>query len=277
MKKKLWLLIFVVLSTIALTIGRTVIVGNYIDPFNGFFNPKFSHIRMIFAVALIAFVALVALFCIKDKGYPVSPRRSSITLGIINLVYAICSIIEVFINLKAERDVYNIIYIGVVSAIAVFMLYYAFCMFTLKYVSPILGIVPLLAFVYKLGYVFVSSFGIIKTSEVTLSIVALVFVVLFFEFYAGYIGKARIKKVRKPMLISGCCAVAFITVSTVPNLIVSVFYPDVTPRIATDDTMFLIATACYIALFLVVSFAKRAVYSNPEISGHVSSNNEVEY
>lgn len=260
MKRKLFLLIFSIISLTGLVAWRTSLLSDCIDPLNGFFMPEYSILRIIFAIVLIIFVVAVAIIVLPDQKQPCSPRRSSKTLAVLNLVYGIVTLIQVFIFLNHTENKWDIIYLVGLLCLFAFMVYYAVCMFSFTKANPIISLIPVALFIFKLAHSFIDSFGIIKTSEVTLNILALVFCVLFFQFYARYISKVTFRKIRKPMMISGVCAVVFTTVAVLPDLIVPLFNSEISSRISASESFFMLSTAFYIFAFLIISFSKKLLY-----------------
>ena len=262
MKKKLFVLIFAVVSLIGLTAFRTSILGNCIDCFNGFFNPGYGYMRIVFAVVLAVVLAVIAVVVFTDKEYPGSPRRSSKVIAVTNLGYALFIVVDSFTLYKKGDSVWGYIHLVLFLLLAAFMVYYAICMFTYKKASVLLSIVPLVYFVYRLCYVFINSFGIIKSSEITLKIVALIFCVLFFEFYARYVSKNNFKRIRTVTLLAGIGLCITCVIASLPDLIAPIIYSDVTSRISISESTFLIATAVYTAIFLIASYSKKELYSS---------------
>ncbi len=262
MMKKFFLLVFSFLSLIGLTAWRTYLLGNCIDSFNGFFLAEHSMQRLIFAAVLAVVLIAIAIFVSTDKKMPGSPRRSSKTIAFINLVYAFFILADSLTLINKLETPWEIINLGLLLLLAVFMIYYAICMFTYRKPSSIISILPLIYFVYKLCYVFINSFGIIKSSEVTLKIVALIFCVLFFEFFARYISKVTFKKVRKVTLFAGIGACISCVIASAPDFIAPLIYSDVSLRLSLSESLFFCITALYIAVFLLSSYSKRELYND---------------
>lgn len=262
MKRKILLLLISLASIVGLTVWRTLIVSNYIDVdekdvangvSNGFFAADFDIYRVVFAAAIIAFIVLIFILCFTDKEYPGAPRLSSKSLAFTNAVYGVLILIYVFMNSKSVESVWDRINITLLLGVCIFVFYYSGCLFLCKSVARISAVVPLIYFVYRLCNVFINSFGIIKSSEITLHVLSLIFCVLFFEFYARYVGRIKFRRARKLILFSGIIAVALICVSCIPKYIVAT-------RSYPKDSFLLLCTAFYIALFLFISFSKKELY-----------------
>ena len=262
MKKKLFLLIFSLISLFGLLAFRTYLLGNCIDSFNGFFNPEYSFLRIIFAAVLAIVLIVIAITVISDKAFPGSPRRSSKVLAFANAVYGLLILADSFTYLHSLESVWEYINFFLFILLAVFMFYYAICLFTVTKASLLLSLLPLAYFVYKLCYVFINSFGIIKSSEVTLKIVALIFCVLFFEFYSRYVSNVSFKKIRKITLFTGIGACITCLIAALPDLIVPFIYSGAKMRLMPNESVFLCATAVYIAIFLLSSYSKKQLYNS---------------
>lgn len=262
MKKKLFLLIFSLISLFGLLAFRTYLLGNCIDSFNGFFNPEYSYLRVVFASSLAAVLVVVAIIVFFDKEYPRFPRRSSKGLAVLNILYGVFIIADSCTYLQNFKSIWDYANFCLFILLAFFMIYYAVCLFTCRKVSLLLSLLPLAYFVYKLCYVFINSFGIIKSSEVTLKIVALIFSVLFFEFYSRYVSKVSFNKVRKITLFTGVGACITCMIAALPDLIAPFVYSGAKTRLMPTESLFFCATAVYIALFLLISFSKKRLYGS---------------
>ena len=243
---------------------RTYLLGNCIDSFNGFFNPEYSYLRIIFASALAVVLVVVAVIVFSDKKLPLYPRRSSKGLAFLNILYGVFIVADSFTYLQSFQSIWDKINFLLLILIAVFMFYYAICLFTANKVSLLLSLLPLAYFTYRLCYVFINSFGIIKASEVTLRIVALIFCVLFFEFYPRYISNVSFKKARRVTLFAGIGACITCAVAVLPDLIAPFIYSGAKMRLMPNESLFLCATAIYIAAFLIVSYSKKSLYNAGE-------------
>lgn len=268
MKRKLVLLILSVLAMAGLTAWRVYQIGNCIDPFNGFFNAGYEWQRLAFAIAIIIFIIVVAIIAFTDKKFPGSPRRSSRALAFANLIYAAFIVVDSFAIATAVTTFWDVLYYILLYAYAAFMVYYAMCLFRCKKPSPIISIFPMLFFVYKLTLTFIFSFGRIKSTDVTLSIVSLVLCLLFFEFYARYISKTSFIKVRKVTLVTGICASVVSIATFLSDAIAPYFFEGITSRMATGNDLFMVITGIYIAVFLILSYSKRLLYRAYNESDH---------
>ena len=89
----------------------------------------------------------------------------------------------------------------------------------------------------------------------------MIFCVLFFEFYARYVSKNNFKKIRTVTLFAGTGVCITCAIASLPDLIAPMIYSGVTSRIPVNESMFLIATAVYTAVFLIASYSKKELYS----------------
>ena len=147
MKKKLFLLIFSFISLFGLLAFRTYLLGNCIDSFNGFFNPEYSFLRIVFAAALAAVLIVIAITVLSDKEFPGSPRRSSKVLAFANVLYGLLILVDSFTYLNSLKSTWDYINFFLFILLAVFMFYYAICLFTFTKVSLLLSLLPLVYFV----------------------------------------------------------------------------------------------------------------------------------
>ncbi|MBQ5590661.1 MAG: hypothetical protein IIU65_03170 [Clostridia bacterium] len=262
MKRKLLLLVSSFFVAIGLVFWRTHILGTYVENFNGFFFNEYNLIRAMYAIVLIAIVVFVCIAVFTDKQFPGSPRRSSKTLGLLNLAYCVVLFINAMTLSKFAEETYDYIYILLVFALFGYMIYYAVCLFTFKKVNALISTIPLIVFVLKLADYFIESFGVVKTSEITINIVALSFCVIFFLYYARYVAKLHFRKVRKNTVAAGVLAYMFCLIAVVPDMIAPLFYAKVESRLEVTETLFMLATATYIMGFLVISLCKPALYAH---------------
>ena len=264
MFKKILLFFMSVLATLGFLFWRVWLVGNCIEPLNGFFYPDADCFRLYFDLALIAFFGVVFVIAFTDKKLPSYRVNSSKSLGIINIFYALAAFAEfsiLFKDAKETNDKFDSIYVVAVLALAVFMVYFGFCMFKGKAISKVSALIPLLVFVYRLGFVFVNSFGILKSSEVVLNIFSLIFCVLFFECFARYNANIKFNLIKKPLLAIGIISPVIIIVSTLGAALAPIFFNIGTRNVPNDFTL-LIATAIYIFLYTLVIFSKKDAYKN---------------
>ena len=261
MIRKLILLIFVVLSTIGLTGWRISLLNEGIDSFNGFFKPEFVGQSIAFAVVLVVVIIISSIFAITDKNFPGSPRRSSRSVGILNLSYTMIILLFCLDLVGKVEDAFGIALLVGAIGLASFMIYYAVCMFNFKRVWPILSVLPLLFFVINLAFTFVNSFGIIKSSIVVFEIISLVFCVLFFLCYARYVSKVNFHRIRKLTVVFGICAYVTTSVYSLSCLIIPLFNSEVVSRDELSKDLFMAATSVYILLYLVFSLSNKRLYS----------------
>lgn len=138
------------LATLGFLFWRVWLVGNCIEPLNGFFYSDANCFRLYFDLALILFGAVVFITVFTDKKLPDYCVNSSKSLGIINILYALVAFAECSILFKDTNDNFDNIYVVAVFALAVFMIYYGFCMFKGKSISKVSALIPLLVFFFKL-------------------------------------------------------------------------------------------------------------------------------
>ena len=260
MKRKLFLLVFSLVSLVGLLIYRIYLLGNCIESFNGFFKPDCFVHGWILTILLIAFAVLTGIFVYTDKNFPGSHRRSSRVLAVADLLYGLFVIAYAVTKINSLEDVWASLEFLLLLCLGGFMAYHSYCMFKVKKVSAFISVLPLLYFVFELCYEFINSFGLIKSSEVILKIIALIFCTLFFQTYTRYVSRVTFRKIRKHTLFTGVCAVVFSVVAYVSDLIASEIFEDVTVRISSDDAIFMAFTAVYIGIFLYSSFSKKVLY-----------------
>lgn len=261
MIRKLILLIFVVLSTIGLTGWRIYLLGEGVEAFNGFFKPEFSNQGFIFALALVGVMLVASVFAVTDKHFPGSPRRTSISVAILNLCYTMMILLHCFDLINKVEDTFGVVLLICAVAFGSFMIYYAMCMFNFKRVFPVFCVLPLLYFVVNLAYSFINSFGVVKSNEIIFEIVALVFCVMFFLCYARYISKLQFYRIRKVTLAIGICTFITTAVYSFSNLFAPLFCEEYVSRTELSDGLFMASTSLYVLLFLVFSFANKRLYS----------------
>ena len=261
MLKKIILLSSAVLAAIALTIYRVHMIGNNIDSFNGFLKPENSMQGLIFTVVtcavLLAFVVLVFI----DKSFPGSPRRTSRLLASLNILYSAALIVDCFVSLNTAKEGIDVFKICLELCFIGFILYYANCMYTQKKPLIYASVIPLAFFVLVLAIVFIDSFGIIKSSEVALKIVSLIFCVLFFLFYARYVSKFNFNKIRKVTYALGICAGIMCAITAFGDIFAHAFYEGVVSRISLSEKLLLSSTSIYVFGFLIISSANKRLYS----------------
>ena len=261
MLKKIITLSCAVLSAIALSFYRVYMIGNCIDSFNGFLKPESSTQGLIFtiitSVVLLAFV--IVLFI--DKSYPGSPRRTSRSLAGLNILYSAALIVDCFVSLNTAKEAADVIGICLELCLIGFILYYANCMFTQKKPSVFTSVIPLAYFVFVLAVEFINSFGIIKATDISLKIIALIFCVLFFLLYARYVSKFNFYKIRKATYALGVCAGVLCSITAFGDILAPAFYKDIVSRNDTSINILLASTAVYIFGFLIISSANKRLYS----------------
>lgn len=259
MFRKKILFVVSILATCGFLFWRTNLVGKCIEPLNGFFYPDANTYRYLFILVFFLLAAVVFLISLTDKKFPKRAVTSSKMLGVLNILYSFAAFAQFGILFKGENDKFENIYVIAVFILGLFMIYYGICEFLGKRISKASALIPLLVFVYKLGYVFVNSFGIIKSSEVVLNIFALIFCILFFECFARYNASIKFDFVKKPFLALGAFTPVVMITSTLGGILAPMFF-NITSRTNPTDSLLLIATAVYIYLYTVIIFSNKSVY-----------------
>ncbi len=261
MLKRIILVSSAVLAAVALTFYRVFITGNYVDAFNGFIKTGNEMQGLIFAVVTLGVALVFVVITLLDNGFPGSPRRSSRALAGLNILYASALIVDCFVSLNTAEETVDVIELCLKLCVIGFILYYSNCMFTQKKASVFVSVIPLVFFVFELAVVFINSFGIIKSPEVTLKIVSLIFCVLFFLFYARYISKFNFYRIRKVTYALGVCAGIFCAITAFGDILAPMFYKGVVSRNTMSENLLLGATSVYIFAFLIISSSNKRLYS----------------
>ncbi|MGN0173533.1 MAG: hypothetical protein ACI39F_03745 [Acutalibacteraceae bacterium] len=263
MKRKVLLWVITLLAMFGFTFWRLGLIATCTEPLNGFFYPEAKTFGYIYIGAIAAFIVLVLILAVTDKKYPDSPLQLSKPLAVVNILYAISVFAQAVISVTTADDIWKQLYVAALLTLGVFMIYYAVCLIKGKSIAKASALIPLLVLIYKLGYIFINSFGIIKSGEVVLSVFAMIFGILFFECYARYNARLKFNFIRKFFLTTGIVASVLLMVSSVSNFL-SPYILKVDSRAIMQDNIFLFATSIYILLFVVISFSKKSLYSSTE-------------
>ena len=272
MLKKLIILSCAVLSAIALSFYRIYMIGNHIDPFNGFLKSEYSMQGLTFAIVTCVVILIFVILAFIDKSYPGSPRRTSRSLAGLNILYSAALVVDCFVSLNTAKEAVDVVEICLELCLIGFVLYYANCMFTQKKPSVYVSIIPLVYFVFILAVVFIDSFGIIKSTDISLKVISLIFCVLFFLFYARYVSKFNFYRIRKVTYALGICAGIFCSITAFGDILAPVFYDKVASRNSLSENVLLASTGVYILGFLIISAANKRIYS-----AYQSKRRSVEY
>lgn len=258
MLKKILLFSTTIIATIGFLIWRVQLIGCCIEPFNGFFYPNANKFRYIFDLALFLLAIVVFVILLFDKACLKSALEASKPIAILSVLYSAVAVFQGVALFLSKDKTADKIYAMALFALGLFMLYYAYSLFFSKQIKKTVYLIPLLVFVFRLGCVFIDSFGVVKSSEIVLNIFALIVCVLFFECFARFNANMKFNFIKKLFLTLGVVSPVVIFTATLGGVLAPMFFENV-QRTIPDDNIFLIASAVYIYLYTLICFSKKSI------------------
>lgn len=250
------------------------------DQSTGFIQTQYSDswVGMEIAVAVML-LAIVLLGRLGDK-FPAKPIERSKSLGIASLGMAAASIFLTgqqivmlsadFAELKSQMMqlafqqyggmlAKQLIYILLAVLFTIFMLIYGVNLLNGGTMPRGLCVVPVLFTGYRLAMIFLDYFGLVRTEDITIEIITLLFCMVFWHFFSKYNAQVKFSSSVKWLLGLGLSTALLCFINALPVYyltISSMLGAAVQVRNLSPNLYFELITGVYILIFLANAYSK---------------------
>lgn len=282
MKSKLLIISTSLFFGIVLAILRLICFGNFIDIENGFFKPGYSYLGLILAAFVVVLVVVYSVIALKTSKFPIAPRRGSKTIAVASLILGVVCLINFFGNFNMVLNKYTLIIMVLLFADAAYFILLGLSQFHLFKLSSKYAIIPLFYFLAKLGYCFLTSFGIVGSQQINFEMFCYVVLVLYFLVFSRYLAKSKFKKIRKYFYILSLVAVVVTIGYGLSDMLSFAVYQNF--AFARDlnafDALIFFSVGLYIVVFIGASFLPERVYikhGDSYLNPKIENNEKVEW